>query len=369
MRTISVEQKVWIEDASNAGLLRDLNPAFLEKDIHVSDALAVIARSGRLTQDAERRGRGRPMVMPIRTRVVFAGGTCLSKAHRVIARMSEDIDLKVELDPIPEGYALPKKLASKKARLKALHHQVQSALEAAGFELVAESDNPKVHAQREYCCMTLQYEPLFNDTLGTLRPHLKLDFVYQETHRPSQPLSVGYLMDLLLNGEADSLATLDCVSVEQTICEKILSLLRRCSEKWEGMEGELDPTLVRHVYDVRAISVGGQPDLEQMKSLFPAIVEVDREDFGNRHPRFRSHPKATLTNALERAQHDEELKTQYDERLSPLVYSQDPHDFDTSFAEFSEIARALIDCLPEVPKLTEPEPLSAPPAALEDGAS
>lgn len=30
-------------------------------------------------------------------RVVFAGGTCLAKAHKIVRRMSEDVDFKIQL--------------------------------------------------------------------------------------------------------------------------------------------------------------------------------------------------------------------------------------------------------------------------------
>lgn len=359
MRTISDDQKGEIEDASTADLLRNLNPAILEKDIHVTEALVVIAQSGSLVQEALKKGPGRRSVVPIKTRVVFAGGTCLSKAYGVIERMSEDIDLKIELDPIPEGYALPKKLGLNRARLKALHNQVLGALKAAGFELVSQ----KVWGERKYCCMSMQYKQLFQDA-GALRPQLKLEFVYQETPCPSRALPVNYLMARLLNPEVAPRATLDCVCIEQTTCEKVLSLLRRYSEKLEGTIDDLDPTIIRHIYDVRETSVKLQLDLEQMKKFFPTIVEVDRAAFGNRHSSFGSNPKATLARALEQAQQDENLREQYESRLRPLVFSLDHHDFDTSFAKFAEVARPLIDGLPEVPELTEP--VSAPPDPLRD---
>jgi len=54
------------------------SPALVEKDWYVVKALAAIA-----TADTA----------PFR--LVFGGGTALSRAHRLIRRMSEDIDLKI----------------------------------------------------------------------------------------------------------------------------------------------------------------------------------------------------------------------------------------------------------------------------------
>lgn len=53
------------------------SPALVEKDWHVVKALAAITAVG---------------IAPFR--LVFGGGTALSRAHGLIRRMSEDIDLK-----------------------------------------------------------------------------------------------------------------------------------------------------------------------------------------------------------------------------------------------------------------------------------
>ncbi len=60
--------------------------ALVEKDWHVVRALAGIA-----AVDAA----------PLR--LVFGGGTVLSRAHRLIRRMSEDVDLKIVADERPHG--------------------------------------------------------------------------------------------------------------------------------------------------------------------------------------------------------------------------------------------------------------------------
>lgn len=78
----------WSWSLSDKPTLRDLlevqkhfglpSPALVEKDWYAVKALAAI-----VAVDAS----------PIR--LVFGGGTALSRAHRLIRRMSEDIDLKI----------------------------------------------------------------------------------------------------------------------------------------------------------------------------------------------------------------------------------------------------------------------------------
>jgi len=84
MKTISETQKSDIEDAANAGLLGNLTPAIAEKDIHVTDALralSTIQLSHQVHQLNRRRGDALPATQTVSAHLVFAGGTCLSKAY------------------------------------------------------------------------------------------------------------------------------------------------------------------------------------------------------------------------------------------------------------------------------------------------
>lgn len=80
-------------------------PALVEKDWHVVKALAAIAA-----------------VDTGEFRLVFGGGTALSRAHRLTKRMSEDVDLKIVSEKNPSRGALRK-----------LRGDITDALLAAGF--------------------------------------------------------------------------------------------------------------------------------------------------------------------------------------------------------------------------------------------
>src|SRR5579863_8734255 len=111
MRKITSEWKSDIEQAATADLLADLPAAAAEKDVHITDALRELSRI-KVVHTAHKisqtKGDLRPSTIQIESRLVFAGGTCLSKAHGLNERMSEDIDMKVILDEVPDGYALVK---------------------------------------------------------------------------------------------------------------------------------------------------------------------------------------------------------------------------------------------------------------------
>src|ERR1017187_5566420 len=92
------------------------SPALVEKDWHVVKALGAITSAA---------------TAPFR--LVFGGGTALSRAHRLIRRMSEDIDLKIISDDPPSRPAL-----------RELRETITNALLDADFHF-----NPRNVAHRE----------------------------------------------------------------------------------------------------------------------------------------------------------------------------------------------------------------------------
>ena len=83
-----------LEDLSAEGLVK-LPRAIAAKDVHVTDWLKALSELGVAHHDFndldKRREAARADTGIV---LVFAGGTCLFKAHRLIERMSEDIDIK-----------------------------------------------------------------------------------------------------------------------------------------------------------------------------------------------------------------------------------------------------------------------------------
>src|ERR1700722_18559473 len=91
-------------------------PALVEKDWYVVKALAAIAKidSGDL-------------------RLVFGGGTALSRAYKLTKRMSEDVDLKIVRDKAPT-----------RGELRKLRKKITDALLGAGFVFDPENKDHRV---------------------------------------------------------------------------------------------------------------------------------------------------------------------------------------------------------------------------------
>ncbi|QTH13185.1 nucleotidyl transferase AbiEii/AbiGii toxin family protein [Pseudomonas corrugata] len=344
MKKIPDELKSDIEDAATAGLLGNLPAVVAEKDQHITDTLRVLAQI-QITHIARqidrRKGDTKPASIMLATQLIFAGGTCLSKAYGLIERMSEDIDIKVMLEDVPEGYALPK---GNRGRLKDLQREVERCLTEMGFEYVVHDDNPVLRDSRRYYCLMVSYGAHFQDVSGVLRPQLKLELIHRPPMLAAETREMGYMLDQFVPREAPNRFSMTCITVAETLAEKVLSLLRRCAWHWDGNQrGEFDTALVRHVYDVWRIA-GSQPDaMEAACQIFGALVQKDVEEFKGQHPEFDQAPYRVLRRSLVSAATDEGLKANFEQRLKPLLYASDKPDFQTCYVVFAAVAERLLN--------------------------
>ncbi|MGB3430700.1 nucleotidyl transferase AbiEii/AbiGii toxin family protein [Achromobacter sp.] len=348
MKKIPDELKSDIEDAATAGLLGNLPASVAEKDLHITDALRVLAQI-KVThiahQKDRKKGDSEPVSIFVATRLVFAGGTCLSKAHGLIERMSEDIDIKVELEVVPEGYVLQDGHTDR-ARLGHLHREVGRRLAEAGFQLTVHDngENPVSRDSRRYYCLSVSYAAYFQDVSGALRPELKLELIHRPPVLAAEMREMGYMLDGFVPREMPLRFSMACITVAETLAEKVLSLLRRCAWNWDGHQrGEFDTALVRHIYDVWRIA-GSRPDaLEAARRIFAGLVKKDVEEFLGQHPEFDRDPYAVLRRTLAVVAVDEGLRANFERRLKPLLYAAHKPDFQTCYAAFASAAEGLLD--------------------------
>ena len=66
-----------------------------------------------------------------------------------------------------------------------------------------------------------------------LRPHVRLEFTARTPYFPTTPQALGYLACQLVEKD-ESPVTMQCVAVEETLAEKVLSFLRRFAEHRSG---------------------------------------------------------------------------------------------------------------------------------------
>ena len=344
MRTITQKQFQSLEDLSAQGLLLQLPLQTAEKDIHVTELLRGLSTLGvhhGHFRDLDPR-RGEITRHDTGIQLVFAGGTCLSKAHGLISRMSEDIDIKVILTPTDKPL---KKGRGDRVRLIALHAAVSHLLEELSFPLLKHNDgsNPRIRDAHRYYVAGAAYESAYLQ-IPSLRPELKLEIIQRQPLLPFETLEFGYLYEQIAGLPPSTSLAISCISIAETTAEKVLSLLRRCAYKWDGHQknGDLDPALVRHVYDVACIAQKSPGSLQAAKGIFKQLVLNDRDEFKNQNPDFDTDPFGVLRRTLDAAKANGHLQEQYSEKLMPLVYDKNRPSFHQSFEIFETVSRDLL---------------------------
>jgi predicted nucleotidyltransferase component of viral defense system len=318
MKTITPSQRDFIdaiitEEGGSAVLL--------EKDIHVTDVLKALFA---LEFD--------------KCRFVFCGGTSLSKAYGVIERMSEDIDLKIVMNG---DHGLNR--SAMKNYLRDVHRQVREVMASSGFE--EEEAGKKVLNEYRYCASSWLYQSEYGASTA-LRPHLSLEFTVRDPQFATVSAPISYLMEKF-GAPPTAAMSIECIAIEETLAEKVLSFLRRHSMHRAGeMKQDWDQALVRHIYDIYCIEKLDANAAGKAVLHFPALVEFDRNEFGS-YKAFADNPQACLLDALVVAEHEKQTASEYGMRLLPLVYGQVRPDFPTAFSSFKRVSQTLLATLGE----------------------
>jgi hypothetical protein len=285
------------------------SPALVEKDWFVVKALVAIAAAP---------------CAPFK--LVFGGGTALARAHRLIKRMSEDIDLKIV------GVENPTRQA-----LRTLRDAVSDALLTTGFEF---DPNNKAHRdsrnQSRYTVYNLPYEPITQGE-GALRPALKVEIAVWPLRAQSVLLPMSSFMAEARKQTAE-LPAIECVSVTQTAAEKFVALTRRTMAQASHPHEERDSTLVRHVYDLHAIRSHYDP--AEVAALAAQIMPHDAEVFGRNHEAYRADPLKETRLAIETLENDPNYRRNYAEFARDMVYGEVP-DYGDALRTLKAIANLL----------------------------
>ncbi|MBB1504854.1 nucleotidyl transferase AbiEii/AbiGii toxin family protein [Pseudoalteromonas sp. SG41-1] len=292
------------------------NPSIPEKDYWVVSLLAMLE-----------------CVKSESHQLVFSGGTALAKSNIKILRMSEDVDIKL----IPTDEFIKKgKGAKKKARKALIEHII---MKLADHPYLNYTDKT-VNDEYRYVEIEIKYPQQYHQA-PCLRPYIKLEFIETIELHGTELRSISSLVAQSYKQPAEVKAML-CISIDSTLVEKVLSMLRRTMSVKRNPNRKDDDTLVRHIYDVHCIFINHKVDMDVLKPMFYFVLEEDRLRFGNQHQEFVDDPCNELKLGLKELQNNEKFRERFNAFVAPMVYSQNPHDFDTCIASFKVISEQLI---------------------------
>ena len=176
--------------------------------------------------------------------VIFCGGTSLSKAHRLIERMSEDVDFKLHVVDTT---------LSKNARrnlLGGFRDAAAARLRELGYEITPE--HIKSRDSNNYNEILLPYKTSFG-AHAAIRPDVRFELNASSPRVATVPCGVQTLVSSSL--ALSRSGSVHCLDVSETVAEKLAAFTRRVSQFLCGKNrGEFDAALVRHLYNVHQLS-------------------------------------------------------------------------------------------------------------------
>jgi len=276
-------------------------PAFAEKDYFVVQALKTISQ-----------------VQSEPFEIIFAGGTCLTKAHEITNRMSEDVDLKVLSN---DGSMSRNGL---KKALRNLRKNLITQLKETGFELT----DSRVHSEGKFFELELDYKSNHQNEIQ-LRPHILIEVAYRAPK--IQPIMMpirSFAAEAL--GEPPE-ANIQCVTVEETASEKLVALLWRVFAKSVGEGPDYnaeDERLVRHVYDLYMIDT--HVNRNTVVELAREVVGQDAKERAVQSPKFASDPESAMRLAANVLKNDKRYMDQYEELMNAMVYGAEPPTYENA---------------------------------------
>ncbi len=283
--------------------------ALVEKDWFVVKALAAIAAID--TGDL---------------RLVFGGGTALGRAHGLIRRMSEDIDLKIVAEKAPSRPAL-----------RDLRRKIISALSAAGFKFdPANEEHVKVMHGSSFTRYQLPYHA-FAEGKGVLRPQIQIETSVWPMRRPAVDLPVKSFIAEAYEQEPE-VSGIACTSVVKSAAEKFVALTRRAGAELAGLRKNRDSTLVRHIYDLHEIS--GRHEAAEVVALAREVMIDDAATRGRDFPAYQKDPLAETIKAIDGIAADEYFSNSYTAFTRDMVYGAAP-DFTTAMGTLKGLAGHL----------------------------
>jgi hypothetical protein len=221
--------------------------------------------------------------------LLFKGGTSLSKAHGLIRRFSEDIDLSIhraslgfEGETDPANPNLSNKARKKQsealsdaARAK-VTGEIQPELATAIAELLGEESWELIPDPSDPDGQSLAFAyprtGFTQEAAAYMKPAVKIEFGARSDHWPAETKSVRpYLVDALADALENPDAEVKVMSAERTFWEKATILHQMAHLQ---PEKSFPPRYSRHYCDLASMIEGGAGDTAgKNDDLLAAVVE------------------------------------------------------------------------------------------------
>lgn len=195
--------------------------------------------------------------LPVADKLIFKGGTSLSKAWHLIDRFSEDIDLAVDPkifgidgDPTKKQIKKLRKASSLFVR-EELCSMIKAKLKETGLSelltIEAQPDGEGDSTYPEPRQLYIHYKSLVSDTTRYLRPDIILEVSARSLIEPSKTTHIKSILQEHISAESLNDTPVITALPEKTFLEKIFLLHEMFSLEGHGNKAERKS---RHLYDL-----------------------------------------------------------------------------------------------------------------------
>lgn len=292
------------EEFEQAAIELAVDPALVEKDWHITQVMAFLSTTS----------------FP-GYRIIFSGGTSLSKAHGLIKRFSEDIDFKIVTAEENRG----------RGTLSNFKNALIERLDKAGFKVIPESIIAR--DGNRFFSFHLEYGSHFTPHSG-LRPHIQLEFTVSTPELTPVGRPVGSLLNELKRAAPEA-KQIECVDPVEIAADKLSALVWRIP-KQEVSEKPEDRSLVRHIHDLAALErVVGEN--EGFQRLVLTALQSDNERNKEMASLSDKQKFETLLDTL--SKEDKKYRPEYDIFVKGLSYAAEGEvpDYDTAIAAMKRL--------------------------------
>lgn len=250
---------------------------------------------------------------------VFKGGTALSKCYNIIERFSEDIDMVILRNEVETGNQL-------KTKIKKISNVVAEILP----EIEVEGITNKMGMIRK---TAHSYTKTFEGQFGQVRDIIIVESTWLGSFEPYTSATVSsFVAEMMKENNQDELINqynlnpfeVLVLSLERTLCEKIMSLMRFSFT--EDPITDLN-NKIRHIYDIHKLlekeEINAFFQSNEFDKLLLIVANDDVISFKNNNGWLDNHPATAMIYAdIENIWN--QLRTTYNTTFNELVYGELP---------------------------------------------
>lgn len=318
------ENKETLQELVNitAERLQLTQPSVVEKDFYVTQALLALSKIS--NENFE---------------LIFQGGTSLAKAHRIIQRMSEDCDFRMQLK---SSMNLSKE--KKRKTLRSFRHNLVATLRETGLNIADE--DIRVRNEGQFMSIRARYNSIFPTATG-IKPYLALEFFLANVKTQTATKQVTTLIRQTLGNKIiHPEFPINSVSVIETAAEKWVALTRRIATM-KHRQHYRDPSLVRHLYDIHSIEQNGLFN-NSFQPLVAEIVQNDREQYKNHNNDYYNNPIKEIERAIKVLGQNYEFKDNWNDFINYMVYAQQKPTYSEALATFTKRSQEALEVLDKI---------------------